>query len=458
MTRFKTLALSAVALACTGMANAADFVLQASSWGAAQNAAVAAAGGTVKFSHGDGLAVVSSDRADFLAAVLAGGAVRSGAADMAIKPSLPTRVVDAGAIDAASITDGFYQFIQWAPQAVKAPQAWAAGYTGKGVRVAVIDGGIHGTHVDLVGNIDAAAGRSFVPPSATATPAENACRTAWNCDTGNFWHGTHVAGIVAAAANGRGTVGIAPEATIVPVKALHNGGGSFGSILSAMLYAATDGRADIINMSLGATVPKGGREAAELLSALNRAASLAARQGVLVVASAGNDTADLDHNKNLIKVPAEVSSILSISATGPLGYAYNANNFGRFASYSNYGSSGVTLAAPGGDDAYLGNENCTMYLSDGITPLVRPCWVFDMVMSTTRGTGASTTTYGWAAGTSMASPAAAAVAAMIEQKYPGISVGDLKNRLRRATDDLGKPGQDPFYGAGFLNAAKAVAD
>lgn len=451
MTSFKTLAVSAVALACAGTANAADFVLQAPSWGAAQSAAVAAAGGTVKFSHAEGVAVVSSDRADFLAAVLAGGAVRSGAADMEIKPSLPTRVVEAGAIVAADITDAFYKYIQWAPQAVKAPQAWAAGYTGKGVRVAVIDGGIHGTHVDLVGNIDAAAARSFV------AGAPGSCEVRWNCDTGTFWHGTHVAGIVAAAANGIGTVGIAPEATIVPVKALHNGSGSFGAILSAVLYAATDGRADIINMSLGATIDKGGRDVAELVSAMNRVANFAARQGVLVVASAGNDAADLDHNKNLIKVPAEISTILSISSTGPLGFGLGNQNFARFASYSNYGSSGVTLAAPGGDSALEGEAPCTLPRTVSGT-VTTACWVFDMVMSTVRGGAASTSSYGWAAGTSMASPAAAAVAAMIKQKYPGISVGDLKNRLRRATDDLGKPGQDAFYGAGFLNAAKAVAD
>jgi lantibiotic leader peptide-processing serine protease len=254
-----------------------------------------------------------------------------------------------------------------------------------------------------------------VLPSATAT--DNACRTDWSCDTGTFWHGTHVAGIVAAAANGIGTVGIAPEATIVPVKALHSGTGSFGAILSAVLYAATDGKADIINMSLGATLPKGGRDVAELMSALNRVANFAARQGVLVVASAGNDAADLDHNKNLIKVPAEVSTVLSISSTGPLGFGLGNQNFARFASYSNYGSSGVTLAAPGGDFALEGDAVCT--LPRTVTGVVTNfCWVFDMVMSTTRGGTTSTSSYGWAAGTSMASPAAAAVAAMIKQKYP----------------------------------------
>ena len=84
--------------------------------------------------------------------------------------------------------------------------------------------------------------------------------TAYNCDTGTFWHGTHVAGIIAAIDNATGVIGIAPKATIVPVKALHGGSGSFGAVVAAVLYAgdhsATGGRADIINMSLGAVFPK----------------------------------------------------------------------------------------------------------------------------------------------------------------------------------------------------------
>lgn len=66
--------------------------------------------------------------------------------------------------------------------------------------------------------------------------------------------------------------------------------------------------------------------------------------------------------------------------------------------------------------------------------------------------------YSWAAGTSMAAPAASAVAALIKQKYPNASVGELKNLLRRATDDAGKPGHDQFYGSGYLNAEKAVTN
>lgn len=446
---------SALALAVAAAvlpAQAADYVLQAPGWGAAQDAAVAAAGGAVRFSHATGLAVVSSDRADFLKDVLRGGAIQSGAADAVIQQA-PVRVVEAGVeVDAAitaAPTDDFYKYIQWAPQSVSAPAAWAAGYTGAGVRVAVIDGGVHGTHVDLVTRVDTAAARSFATGSA--------CAAQWNCDTGTFWHGTHVSGIIAAPANGIGIVGIAPEATIVPVKALHNGSGSFGSVIAAIVYAASDGRADVINMSLGAVFNRGGREAAELTSALNRAVNFATSQGALVVSSAGNDALDIDHTGNVIVTPAQSGNGLAVSATGPLGFALGANNFDRFSSYSNWGSSLVSVAGPGGDFALDGNAPCTLPRTVSGTVTI-PCWAFDMVISSSRGSSASVASYAWAAGTSMAAPAVAGVAALIKQKYPGISVGALKNRLMNSAVDTGKPGHDPYYGRGYVNAARAIAD
>jgi subtilisin family serine protease len=341
--------------------------------------------------------------------------------------------------------DRYFATIQWAPQAVKAPQAWAAGFDGEGVRVAVIDGGIFDAHPDLGANVDSVAARSFVLP--IGDPVTDPCRTAWNCDTGTFWHGTHVAGIIAAVDNTIGVVGIAPKATIVPVKALHSGSGSFGAVIQAILYAASAGNADIINMSLGAVFPRNEGNAV-LTSALNRAVNTAGRLGVLVISSAGNDALDLDHLWNYIVTPAESGNGLAVSSTGPLGFAYGATNFARFSSYSNWGTSMVTVAAPGGDFAYEGNELCT--LPTTTNPVTIPCWAFDMVLSTSRAG------YSWSAGTSMSAPAASAVAALIKQRFPNISVGELKNRLAQSADDLGKPGVDPYYGRGFVNAYRAV--
>ncbi|HSD65480.1 MAG TPA: S8 family serine peptidase, partial [Vicinamibacteria bacterium] len=237
--------------------------------------------------------------------------------------------------------------------------------------------------------------------------------------------------------------------------------GSFGWVISGILYAATPlaqggAGADIINMSLGALFPRGGGHtgAGLLVAALNKAVNYAGRNGVLVVSAAGNDETDLDHSGSYIAVPAQSGSGIAVSATGPLAFAYGATNFRRIASYTNYGNSVVNVAAPGGDFMYPGNELCTLPRSVSGT-VTAPCWVFDMVMSTSRGSGSSTTSYSWAAGTSMAAPAASAVAALIKQRNPGISLGALKTRLEQTADDEGKQGNDPFYGKGFVNADRA---
>jgi subtilisin family serine protease len=449
------LAVAGVFAASAFTAQAATYVLHAPAWGARQDAAVAKAGGTVAFSHdGAGVAVVESANPGFLMQALSGGAITGGAQDIVVQftdPTLPAEALP-DAIDPSD--DRYFATIQWAPQAVEAPAAWAMGYTGRGVRVAIIDGGIFNAHPDLGANVDVLASRSFVAPDPNASPADNACRTAFNCDTGTLWHGTHVAGIVAAVDNNIGVVGIAPEATIVGVKALHSGSGSFGAVIQALLYASTEGRADIINMSLGARFDRGSRDAAELVSALNRAINFASRNGSLVVVSAGNDALNMDRAGNQIVTPAESGNAIAVSSTGPLGFAYGATDFSRPASYSNYGNSLVWVSAPGGDFAYEGNELCT--LPTTMAPVTIPCWAFDMVLSTARGPAASAGAYSWTAGTSMAAPAATAVAALIKQKNPGISVGELKNRLAQSASDQGKPGQDNFHGRGWVNARNAV--
>lgn len=445
MIRKVLFATFALALSSLAGAEPKTYVVSASRWGAAQNAAVAAAGGQVVFQHdGAGLAVVTSEGPDFAAALSASGAVQRVDEDMVVQWQQPTNTV---VLDEAAVNpnnDTFYTNLQWAPQAVEAPAAWAAGYTGAGVRVAVIDGGIFSAHPDLAANIDVASSRSFVPGFN------------FNQDTGTFWHGTHVAGIVAAIDNSTGVVGIAPGATIVGVKALHNGSGAFSWIISAILYAATPrsaggGGADIINMSLGAEFERGGGNtgAGPLVAAMNKAVNYADRNGVLVVSAAGNSALDLDHTGSVIAVPAQSGSGIAVSATGPEGFGLGATNFRRISSYTNYGTSAITVAGPGGDFTLPGNAACTKLTATG-APVTTACWVFDMVLSTSRAG------YTWAAGTSMAAPAVSAVAALIRQANPGISLGALKNKLAQSADDEGKTGRDPLYGRGFVNARKAV--
>jgi len=284
--------------------------------------------------------------------------------------------------------------------------------------------------------------------------------TAYNTDVGTFWHATHVAGIVAAPANNIGTVGIAPKATIIGVKVLDNGSGEFSWIIQGIYYAATPiaeggAGANIINMSLGAGIDGRGAGIASLLNALSRATSYANHRGVTVIAAAGNDGIDIDHTGNLVFVPAQSVGVISVSATGPVGWALGATDVDRPASYTNYGQSAISFASPGGDFALPGNQVCSKPRFPSGT-VVRYCWAFDMVMAPVRGSGTSTTTYSWAAGTSMASPMVAGVAALIVGKYGPLPPAQIAARLRQSADDLGKPGNDDYYGLGRVNALRAV--
>jgi subtilisin family serine protease len=450
MTR-KALALATSVLALSASADAKDYVLTSrGTLGDAQQRAVQEAGGSIYYSHhGTGLVMARSDAADFAARLQASGAFAEVAEDMVVQwtPDVTTYDVEQAAIDPGN--DTFYP-IQWAPDAIGAPDAWAAGCTGEGVRVAVIDGGIYDAHVDLAGAIDVARSRSFVPGQP------------FNNDTGTFWHGTHVAGIVGARDNSLGVVGIAPKATIIGAKVLHSGSGSFGAVIAAILYSATPlsqggAGADIINMSLGAEFLRGGGNtgAGPLVAALNKAVNYANRFGVLVVSAAGNSALDLDHTGSLISVPAESGAGIAVAATAPIGWAFgpsashpDATNYSRLASYSNFGRSAIHVSGPGGDGDYPGNEICSV---GGVANF---CWVFDLVLSTSRGATVNGG-YSWAGGTSMAAPAVSAVAAMIKQVNPGISLGALKSRLAQSADDVYKPGADPQSGKGFVNAYRA---
>ena len=426
------------------------YVLTAGNWGAAQDEAVMKAGGEVTFSHAKtGLGVVLSGNPDFRRLALASRAFTGVAEDMMVEWQPP--VGQGEIIEAATAGDETFVNAQWNLTAVEAEAAWAAGYTGLGVRVAVLDGGIYNSHLDLAGQVDVARSRSFVPGQP------------FNSDTGTTWHGTHVAGIIAAKDNAVGTIGIAPQATIVGVKVLHNGSGYFSWIIQGLLYASTPieeggAGAQVINMSLAATFQKAA--AGTLIGAVAKAVNYAGRR-TLVVCAAANNGLDIDHSANIVVIPAQSGSGIAVSATGPLGFGVNypdgATNFRRMASYTNYGNSLVWLAAPGGDFMLPGSALCSVPRVPSGT-IWQYCWALDMVVSTVRGPDDAYAYYGWMAGTSMATPAVSAVAALAIQRHPGISVGGLKELLAMTADDEGKPGNDPYYGKGFVNARRAVTE
>ena len=205
--------------------------------------------------------------------------------------------------------------LQWGLQAIQAQAAWGLGWTGKGVRVAVIDGGIMTTHPDLSPNLNLALSTSVVPGETVefilGGPA------------GGFSHATHVAGIIAAANNGFGTTGVAPDAELVAVKIGSDAAGISRTswMIEGILYAAQID-ADVANMSFGQwwakNDPPGGTALDVALSVATRAIVFAEQQGTLLVAGEGNDGWDWDGAGKYIAFPRDLPGVLGVSATAPL--------------------------------------------------------------------------------------------------------------------------------------------
>jgi subtilisin family serine protease len=326
----------------------------------------------------------------------------------------------------------------WNLRVIGADQTAAANLRGKGARVAVLDSGMDLNNPDLRPNIDLAAAKSFA--CYTGAP-DNGCEDVQPTGTtseGTFNHGTHVGGIIAAAINGFGVQGVAPEATLVPIKVLREtGSGSFGWLIEGLAYAETQ-NIDIANMSLGAAFlrnPTAGCtttvkdcNAGTLMAALNRAINHATQAGILSVIAAGNNGADL--NSQVVSIPAQSGNGLAVAATGP----YNQANFDRLASYSNYGQSVVGIAAPGGE--YTAGNILDFILSDGVC-------------------GASTCDFWFAVGTSMAAPHVAGVAALVVGERGHIGPAQLKAILQNTSVDILKPGAD-VAGKGRVSAVNAT--
>ena len=323
-------------------------------------------------------------------------------------------------------TGAFFFPAQWNLHAIDAAGAWAAGASGEGVRVAIIDSGIDPFHPDLAGLVDMDASVAFTPSFSGFGPA-------WMDDR---YHGTHVAGTVAS--NGLGTAGVAPHATLIAIKSLnYAGAGSFGAVIAGILHAVDEADADVINMSLGAVFPKRGgggfTGAGPLISAMNRAINYAQRKGATVVSASGNNGLNLQNLPNVTSVPCESGAGMCVGATGPTDAA---------ASYSNTGRSTINVAAPGGD--FNGNVFASVVLA--------PCTTGSVVLPFPCGP----TDYLFLQGTSMAAPHVAGVAALVINDQAGAKPAKVRTTLEQTSDDLGMRGADDDYGKGRVNACSAV--
>lgn len=285
--------------------------------------------------------------------------------------------------------------VPWGITRIGAPSVHTNGNKGTGINVAIIDTGINYNHPDLCDNYKG--GYDFV--NDDADPLD---------DNG---HGTHCAGIIAAADNDIGVIGVAPEANLYSLKIVNNTGRGNTSDLIAAIEWATETCKDtdisndihIISMSLGSN---------SRVTALETACSQAYDSGILLVAGAGND-GNRRGTGDSVDYPGAYSSVIAVAAT---------DSMDNRASFSSTGPA-VELAAPG-------VNILSTYLD------------------------------GWAllSGTSMACPHVAGTAALVQAANPSFTNDNIRDRLAQTATDLGTSGRDNLYGYGLVNAEAASAD
>lgn len=413
---------------------------------------------------------------------------------------------------------------QWALDMIDAEEAHLT-QTGKGVRVGIMDTGVDGSHPDIAPNFSHELSRNFTTdlPEIDGPCAEDpdgSCTDGPAVDEGG--HGTHVASTVASPVNGIGVEGVAPDAEIVNLRVGQDSGYFFlQPTLDALAYAPQVG-VDVVNMSYyidpwafncaanPADSPEEQAQQRLTIESMNRALAYANKNGVTLVAAMGNSNMDLGDprtdstspnlpegaardrviDNSCLDLPTEGHGVISVSAVGPSGMKSD---------YSNYGVEQTTVAAPGGffrdfPGTAKTRQPGNMILAAIPAVVARESGVLDengestdpFIVSECTADGACAY-YEHMQGTSMASPHATGVAALIvgAKGQPDRQLGGKRmqpvqvERLltvsanERACDApvVSYPGRgeeytavcegdarsNGFYGHGIVNAADAVS-
>ena len=312
---------------------------------------------------------------------------------------------------------------------VSPDKAWSVTTGDPGIKVAILDTGVCWYHPDIAPNYDFELSTSFVNES----PIEGIDDSS---PMDYYGHGTWCAGCVAAALNGIGVVGVAPNAKIVNVKVLTSEGWGYWSwILEAILYCA-DNKIDVISMSLGAYLNLTDPNDRAIYLAFVKAVLYARARGCVLVAAAGNEANDLTETlvkEKLIEVPAMLPGVISVSAV---------TDIYELAPYSNYGFGAIDVTAPGGYWYGYPEEGWRYHLCLN-------CWSPECWWS-------PGSYYAWMAGTSAACPHVSGVAALILSINPRLRPSIVEHIIKVTATDIGEPGYDEYFGHGLVDAYGAV--
>jgi len=454
---------------------------------------ISRAGGTIVARYAEiGVVVARSASASFRSALTRDARVEGAAATtrFATRLAQPAEGPPEGDLPNAPATDNdTFSPLQWDMRQIHTPEAHAVTGGSPAVVAASIDTGLDFTHPDIAPNYSA-------EDSADCSSGAPTPLLPGNDKNG---HGTHTAGTIAAASNGIGIVGVAPNVRIAGIKSSTDEGFFFPEMVVCSFMWAAERGIDVTNNSYFADPwlfnCRNDAEQRAIWKAEQRAIRHAMSAGVTVVASAGNSSDDLSHptvdiispdfppgseqereiTNACLVVPVEIPGVIGVSANGHNEQTDNEAGPDYLKSfYSSYGVSAVDVVAPGGDSIFGVNVEATNGRVLSTYPADRPC-LRRLVDPTT-----PTAAYCYLQGTSMAGPHAVGVAALVISRFGPMRPGQVQAFVTGTADQQpcptalppgyeaftqtsGEPqecqggsGHNSWYGAGQVNALRAV--